>query len=130
MNKIVMSLGVCLLSFFIINNINAQCGAVPVTATPYCPDQYAEYSITDPSLTNTYRWYDDASGTNDLGYGPLGVDGKYFSSPTEYPTGSGDVSYWYQKEIYDLSGGAESSSWNQSFFDGTSPNSSEYEMAF
>lgn len=89
-------------------NAYSQCGPATVSVVNYCPDQYAEFTINDPDPNTKYQWFADAAGTVPLGYGPGGTDGKYFVSPTTYPTGSGTQTFYYQRELSNQTGGAPS----------------------
>ncbi len=106
MNRFVLTL---LLGVLCVNAYT-QCGPASITVTDYCPDQYAEFTVNDPDPLTRYHWYQDAAGTTSLGYGPDGIDGKYFVSPSTYPTGSGTQTFYYQREIEGVVGGPDMAS--------------------
>ena len=78
-----------------------QCGTASVAVTDYCPDQYAEFNVTNPSVSSNYHWFDIINGGNDT------LDYNYtenFVSVGTIAGGSGPVDYYYREE-YDASAG-------------------------
>ena len=104
--KLVLSLFLFFSCLTLSNTAFSQCGAASIAVKNYCPNQYAEFTVSDPSTSNRYRWFPDNTGTNSYGYGNYSLDGKYFTSPGTIAGGSGTKTFYYQKELYDVTGGA------------------------
>ncbi|WMJ75149.1 gliding motility-associated C-terminal domain-containing protein [Cytophagaceae bacterium ABcell3] len=70
-----------------------QCGTETYTGS-YCADQNAEYEIQSTDPDAQFRWFvrDSDGNLNDNGVS------NAFVSPVPYPSGSGTVEYYYQRE--------------------------------